>query len=37
VGEEAEPELRLALRTRPGSRLAREAARYLDTIRKARG
>lgn len=34
--EAAERQLRLASRTRPGSPLAREAARYLDTIRRAR-
>jgi hypothetical protein len=32
----AERQLRLAAHTRPGSPLAREAARYLDTIRRAR-
>ena len=32
----AERQFRLAARTRPGSALAREAARYLETIRKAR-
>ena len=32
----AERQFRIAKRTRPGSPLAREAARYLDTIRKAR-
>ena len=32
----AERQLRLAARTRPGSPIAREAARYLDTILKAR-
>ena len=31
----AERQLRLAARTRPGSPLAREAARYLETIRRA--
>jgi tetratricopeptide (TPR) repeat protein len=35
--EEAERQLRLASRTRPGSPLAKEAARYLETIRRARG
>jgi tetratricopeptide (TPR) repeat protein len=35
--DEAERQLRLASRTRPGSPLAREAERYLDAIRKARG
>ena len=34
--EAAERQLRLASRTRPGSPLAREAARYLETIRQAR-
>jgi len=34
--DEAERQLRLASRTRPGSPLAKEAARYLETIRKAR-
>lgn len=34
--EPAERQLRLASRTRPGSPLAHEAARYLETIRKAR-
>jgi len=34
--EEAQRQLRLASRTRPGSPLAREAARYLKTIRAAR-
>ncbi|MFO7571549.1 MAG: hypothetical protein R6W48_02980 [Gaiellaceae bacterium] len=34
--EAAERQLRLAARTRPGSPLAREAARYLETIRGAR-
>jgi tetratricopeptide (TPR) repeat protein len=34
--EEAERQLRLASRTKPGSPLAREAGRYLETIRKAR-
>ncbi len=34
--EAAERQLRLASRTRPGSPLAREAARYLETIRRAR-
>jgi tetratricopeptide (TPR) repeat protein len=34
--EEAERQLRRASQTRPGSPLAREAARYLETIRKAR-
>lgn len=33
----AERQLRLAARARPGSPLAREAARYLETIRRARG
>jgi tetratricopeptide (TPR) repeat protein len=33
--DEAKRQLRLAARTRPGSPLAREAARYLETIRKA--
>jgi tetratricopeptide (TPR) repeat protein len=33
----AERQFRLAMRTRPGSPLAREADRYLDTIEKARG
>ncbi|MGH3132157.1 MAG: tetratricopeptide repeat protein, partial [Gaiellaceae bacterium] len=32
----AERQFRLASRTKPGSPLAREAARYLQTIRKAR-
>ena len=32
----AERQLRLASRTKPGSLLSREAARYLETIRKAR-
>jgi hypothetical protein len=32
----AERQFRLAMRTQPGSPLAREAARYLETIRKAR-
>jgi tetratricopeptide (TPR) repeat protein len=32
----AERQLRLAARTHPGSPLAREAARYLDTIRRAK-
>jgi tetratricopeptide (TPR) repeat protein len=32
----AERQLRLAAHTQPGSRLAREAQRYLDTIRRAR-
>jgi tetratricopeptide (TPR) repeat protein len=32
----AERQLRLASRTKPGSLLAREAGRYLDTIRRAR-
>jgi len=35
--DEAERQLRLASRTRPGSPLAREAERYLAAIRKARG
>jgi tetratricopeptide (TPR) repeat protein len=35
--DEAERQLRLASRTKPGSPLAREAERYLDTIHKARG
>jgi tetratricopeptide (TPR) repeat protein len=35
--EAAERQLRLAARQRPGSPLAREAARYLETIRRARG
>jgi tetratricopeptide (TPR) repeat protein len=35
--EAAERQLRLASRQRPGSPLAREAARYLETIRRARG
>lgn len=34
--DEAERQLRLASRTRPGSPLAHEAARYLETIRTAR-
>jgi tetratricopeptide (TPR) repeat protein len=34
--EAAERQFRLAARTRPSSPLAREAARYLETIRKAR-
>ncbi len=34
--EAAERQLRLASRTRPGSPLSREAARYLETIRRAR-
>jgi tetratricopeptide (TPR) repeat protein len=34
--DEARRQLRLASETKPGSRLAREAARYLETIRKAR-
>jgi tetratricopeptide (TPR) repeat protein len=34
--DEAERQLRLASRIRPGSPLAREAARYLETIRAAR-
>jgi len=34
--EEAERQFRLASRTRPGSPLAREAGRYLDTIKAAR-
>jgi tetratricopeptide (TPR) repeat protein len=34
--EEAQRQLRLASRTRPGSPHAREAARYLETIRRAR-
>ncbi|MGH3109575.1 MAG: tetratricopeptide repeat protein [Gaiellaceae bacterium] len=34
--EEAERQLRLASRTRSGSPLAREAARYLETIRRAK-
>jgi len=34
--EAAERQLRLASRTRPGSPLAREATRYLETIRRAR-
>ena len=34
--DEAERQLRLASRTRPGSPLAREAERYLEAIRKAR-
>src|SRR5262245_9900643 len=34
--EGAERQFRIASRTRPGSLLAREAARYLETIRKAR-
>jgi tetratricopeptide (TPR) repeat protein len=34
--EAAERQFRLASRTKPGSPLAREAARYLETIRKAR-
>ena len=34
--DEAERQLRLASRTKPGSPLAREAVRYLETIRKAR-
>jgi hypothetical protein len=34
--DEAERQLRRASRTKPGSPLAREAARYLETIRKAR-
>jgi tetratricopeptide (TPR) repeat protein len=34
--DEAERQLRLASRTRPGSPLAKEATRYLQTIRKAR-
>lgn len=34
--DEAERQFRRATRTRPGSPLAREAARYLETIRKAR-
>ncbi|HSI97170.1 MAG TPA: tetratricopeptide repeat protein, partial [Gaiellaceae bacterium] len=33
--EEAARQFRLASRTRPGSPLAKEAARYLDTIREA--
>lgn len=35
--EAAERQLRLASRQRPGSPLAREAGRYLETIRRARG
>jgi tetratricopeptide (TPR) repeat protein len=35
--DEAERQFRLASRTRAGSPLAREAERYLDTIRRARG
>jgi hypothetical protein len=34
--DEAARQLGLAARTRPGSPLAKEAARYLETIRKAR-
>jgi len=34
---QAERQFRLAARTQPGSPLAREAARYLETIRRARG
>jgi Flp pilus assembly protein TadD len=34
---QAEHQFRLAARTQPGSPLAREAARYLETIRRARG
>jgi tetratricopeptide (TPR) repeat protein len=34
--ERAERQLRIASRTQPGSPLAREAARYLETIRRAR-
>ena len=34
--DEAQRQLRLASRTRPGSPLAQEAERYLETIRKAR-
>jgi tetratricopeptide (TPR) repeat protein len=35
--EAAQRQFRLATRTQPGSPLAREAARYLETIRRARG
>lgn len=35
--EAAQRQLRLAARARPGSPLAREAVRYLETIRRARG
>jgi len=35
--EAAQRQFRLAARTQPGSPLAREAARYLETIRRARG
>jgi len=34
--DEAERQLRLASRTRPGSAIAREAARYLEAIKRAR-
>ena len=34
--EEAERQFRLAAATQPGSPLAREAERYLETIRRAR-
>ena len=33
----AERQFRLAAKARPGSPLAREADRYLETIRRARG